>query len=76
MTTVDWLHKMREANLSQEQAEAIAGGIEERLVTRDLLDSRLQGLEHRIIDTLTVRMLSIAGLVIVIVGLLDKFVRP
>lgn len=76
MTTVDWLHKMREANLSQEQAEAIAGGVEERLVTRDLLDSRLQGLEHRIVDTLTVRMLGIAGLVIVIVGLLDKFVRP
>lgn len=76
MTTVDWLHKMREAQLSQEQAEAIASGVEDRLVTRDHLDARLQGLEHRLVDTLTMRMLGVAGLVIVIVGLLDKFVRP
>lgn len=76
MTTVDWLHKMREAHLSQEQAEAIASGPEERYVTREYLDARLQALKHELIDTLTVRMLGIVSLAIVIVGLLDKFVRP
>lgn len=97
MTTVDWIHKMREANLSQEQAEAIASGYEDRYVTREYLDARLAQLESRFevrfgaiearfgttdakissaINDLTWRMLGIVGLAIVIVGLLDKFVRP
>ena len=62
--TVEWLRHLRDAGFSQEQAEAIAQMPEERYVTREYLDARLDALEHRIIDTLTVRLLGVAGLVI------------
>ena len=74
--SIDWYRRMREAGVPQEQAEAIASGPEERYVTREYLDARLDALEHRLLDTLTVRMLGVAGLIVVLVGLLDKFVRP
>jgi hypothetical protein len=51
MSTVDWLHKMRDAGLSQEQAEAIADGLERRsgqYVTREYLDARLGVTESRL----------------------------
>lgn len=82
-TTVDWLHKMREAGLPNEQAEAIASGPEARYVTREYLDARLAQTEARVetqikqvLNDLTWRMLGMVSLVLVVVGLLDKFVRP
>jgi hypothetical protein len=45
---------------------------EERFVTRDYLDARLAQLE----TSLTWRLIGVVGVAIVIVGLLDKFVRP
>jgi hypothetical protein len=45
---------------------------EDLLVTRDYLDAKLSQLE----TGLTWRILGIVGLAIVVVGLLDKFVRP
>jgi hypothetical protein len=74
--TVDWLRKLREAGLTEAQAAAIASVPDERYVTRDYLDARLEAFEHRLTDALTVRMVGIAGLVVVLVGLLYKFVRP
>lgn len=74
--SIDWMRRMREAGVPSAQAEAIASMPEERLVTRDYLDARLDALKKELTDTLTVRMLSVAALVIVLVGLLDKFVRP
>jgi hypothetical protein len=74
--SINWMQRMRDTGLTQQQAEAIASMPEDRYVTKDYLDARLDGLEHRIIDTLTVRMVGVAGLVIVLVGLIDKFVRP
>jgi hypothetical protein len=76
VSTVDWLRRLRAAGASEELAEAIAGGAEERTVSRDYLDSRLRELEHRLTDALTVRMLGIAGLLIVAIGAIDKWVRP
>jgi len=90
MSMVDWLRKMRDAGFSPEQAEAIASVPEDRFVTREYcdaqfqivdsrfraLDARLEALERRITDTLTMRMLGLSGLVILAVGLHDKFVRP
>jgi hypothetical protein len=66
------MQRLRDAGISQEQAEAIASMPEERYVTRDYLDARLAQLE----SSLTWRIAGIAGLVIVLVGLIDKFVRP
>jgi len=80
--TIDWLHKMRNAGLTQEQAEAIASR-DEHVVTReyfdvsrkadrDYLDARISQLE----TSLTWRLLGIVGVAIAIVTLVDKFVRP
>jgi len=70
--SIDWMRRLRETGLPQDQAEAIASMPEERYVTRDYLDAKLSQLE----TSITWRMLGIVGLAIVIVGLLDKFVRP
>ena len=77
--SIAWLQKLRDAGLTQAQAEAIASMPEERYAVReqiealrDHVDARFSQLE----TSLTWRILGIAGLVIVIVGLLDKFVRP
>ncbi len=74
---------MRDAGVPADQAEAIASLPEERLVTREYLDSRIDALDatidKRLADLkndLTWRILGIAGLLVVLVGLLDKFVRP
>lgn len=77
--TVDWLHHMREAGLTQEQAEAIARLPEDRYVTREHFDGRIAQLDARfaqLLNDLTWRMIGLASVVIVAVGLLDKFVRP
>lgn len=77
--SIDWMQRMREAGVPPGQAEAIASGPEARYVTRDYLDARLAQTDARIasvVNDLTWRMLGIASLVIVLVGLIDKFVRP
>lgn len=66
------MQRLRDTGLTQQQAEAIASMPEERYVTRDYLDARLSQLE----TSLTWRIGGIAGLVIVLVGVIDKFVRP
>ena len=80
--TIDNLHRLRE-HFSQEQSEALLSIFEaerQHYVTREYLDARLQTLQSTLTDTLTSRMLGIAGLMIVliglVVGLLDRFVRP
>jgi hypothetical protein len=70
--SIDWMRRLRETGFSQEQAEAIASMPEERYVTTDYLDAKLAQFE----TSLTWRILGIVGLAIVVVGLLDKFVRP
>ena len=69
---IQWMQRMREAGLTQAQAEAIAALPEERLVTRDYLDARLGELKN----DLTSRLLGIVSLAIALVALVDKFVRP
>ena len=76
LMAIEWMRRMREAGVPQAQAEAIASMPEERLVTKDYLDARLDALQKELTDTLTVRMLGVATLVIVLVGLVDKVVRP
>jgi hypothetical protein len=71
-STVHWLRRMRDAQLSPEQAEAIASGFEDRYITRDYLDARLASL----LNDVTRRLLGLAAFVIVVVRLLDKVVRP
>jgi hypothetical protein len=84
------MKRIREAGLTQEQAEAIASLPEERYLTRDYfdaarqadrdqLDARMSQLDAKLAQletSLTWRIAGIAGLVIVLVGLIDKFVRP
>jgi hypothetical protein len=94
----DWLRRMRDAGFSNEQAEAIARGLDSHHVRRQYLDSRLNAFRdhfddrmvatreyldacldrfaQELIAAVTVRMLGVAGLVILLVGLIDKFVRP
>lgn len=79
--SIQWLQRLEAAGVPREQAEAIASMPEERLVDRDYLDAKLQPLAskadlHDAIHALTWRILGIVSLTIVIVGLLDKFVRP
>lgn len=74
--TVDWLHKLTESGLSQKQAEAIASMPEERYVTRDYFDAKLDARISALETSLTWRMLTITGLAIAIITLVDKFVRP
>lgn len=50
-------------------------GLDERPVTRDLLDARLQELEHHVVDRLTWRIFAIAAWTLALVELL-VFVRP
>jgi hypothetical protein len=71
-STVDWLRRMRNAHLSAQQAEAIASGFEDRYITRDYLDARLASL----LNDITWRLIGLAAFVIVVVGLIDKVVRP
>ena len=92
--SIQWMQRMRDAGLSQEQAEVIASMPEERYVTReyfdahmdanrvhldaglsatrDYVDARISQLE----SSLTWRIIGIIGVAIVLVGLIDKFVRP
>ncbi len=70
--SIAWMQRLREAGLTQEQAEAIATMPEDRYVTKDYLDARLAQLE----TGMTWRFLGIAGLLVLLVGLIDKFVRP
>lgn len=67
---------MREAGLTQAQAEAIAAFPEERLVTREYLDARLAAFRGELTNELTWRLLGIVSLAILLVTLIDKFVRP
>lgn len=70
------------ANFSDEQARAILEAMASDLVTRTYLDARLQAMESRLEaklasleTTLTWRLGSILGVTIVLVGLIDRFVR-
>jgi hypothetical protein len=74
--SIAWMQRLREAGLSQEQAEAIATMPEERFVTKDYFDAHLDARLAQLESSLTWRIAGIAGLVIVLVGLIDKFVRP
>jgi len=70
--SIAWMRRLREHGFTQEQAEAIASMPEERYVTKDYLDARLSQLE----TSLTWRIIGIIGVAIVLVGVIDKFVRP
>lgn len=81
--SIAWMQRLREAGLSQEQAEAIATMPEEHYLMRDYFDASRQAdrehLEARIAQlesSLTWRVAGISGLLVVLVGLIDKFVRP
>jgi hypothetical protein len=63
--------RLRAAEFSDEQARAILEALSGDLVTRDYLDARLQALEHRITDALTVRMLGIGGLIVALTAALS-----
>jgi C4-dicarboxylate transporter len=77
------MQRLRDAGLTQQQAEAIASMPEAHLLTREYFDASREAdrehLETRIAQlesSLTWRIAGMAGLVIVLVGLIDKFVRP
>lgn len=64
---------LREAHVPPEQAEAIVRIYEASdYVTKDYLDARLE----KAVTDLTWRVLGIVGIAIVIVGIIDKYVRP
>jgi len=75
--SIEWMRRLREqGHFSQEQAEAIASMPEERYVTKEYLDAKLDARISQLETSLTWRFLGIAGLLVLLVGLIDKFVRP
>jgi len=69
MSTVDWLHKMRAAGFSPEQAEAIANS--GSYLMPEYFAARFEGFERRVVRTLTIRWLGIAGCAVLAEWLLD-----
>lgn len=63
--------RLRAAQFTDEQARAILEAMNGDLVTREYLDARLETLQHRITDTLTLRMLGIGGLVVALTAALS-----
>lgn len=84
------MRRLRASGFTQDQAEAIASMPEERYVTREYFDAAIERLDGGIKATrdyvdarisqletsLTWRFLGIAGLLVLLVGAIDKFVRP
>jgi hypothetical protein len=70
------MQRLRDTGLTQAQAEAIASLPEDRYVTKDYFDAHLDARISQLETSLTWRFLGIAGLLVLLVGLIDKFVRP
>lgn len=70
------MQRLRDNGFTQEQAEAIASMPEERYVTRDYFVSHLDARIAQLEASLTWRLIGIITIAIILVGLIDKFVRP
>ena len=67
---MEQLRRLRE-QFTPEQSEALLDAIEGRAVSQDYLDARLEALEKRLI----IWGISLAGLIVTLVTLLEKLIR-